>query len=210
MTNTDHPIFLESIRLINRVLGPTGLDPLQQQVLERLIHSSGDLELKKSLRFSFHACELAIVALKAGAPILTDTEMAAAAIRPMAQRTLKSSVHSVLQWAPENSSGELTRTAAGMKIAWQKFSELCKREQSPLVIIGSAPTALNALLDLVDCSSNKPSLVVGMPVGFVGVSESKNRLAKSGLAQIRLDGSKGGAALAASSINALLRATNFV
>jgi precorrin-8X/cobalt-precorrin-8 methylmutase len=81
-----------------------------------------------------------------------------------------------------------------------------------VVLIGSAPTALERLLDLVaadgapDHSMPAPSLVIGMPVGFVGVAESKRRLAASGLAHIRLEGSKGGAGLVAAACNALLRA----
>ena len=75
----DHPIFLESIRRIREGLGETGLAPLQQQVLERLVHSSGDLSLGTLLRFSEGACERGVEALQLGAPILTDTAMAAAA-----------------------------------------------------------------------------------------------------------------------------------
>jgi precorrin-8X/cobalt-precorrin-8 methylmutase len=75
---------------------------------------------------------------------------------------------------------------------------------SRVVLIGSAPTALEQLLDLAQ-RGQPPALVIGMPVGFVGVAESKRHLAASGLAQIRLDGSRGGAALVAAAANALLR-----
>jgi precorrin-8X/cobalt-precorrin-8 methylmutase len=71
-----------------------------------------------------------------------------------------------------------------------------------VVLIGSAPTALEVLL----ARGAKPALVIGMPVGFVGVAESKRHLAESGLVQIRLEGSKGGAGLVAATCNALLRA----
>jgi precorrin-8X/cobalt-precorrin-8 methylmutase len=85
------------------------------------------------------------------------------------------------------------------------------------VLIGSAPTALERLLDCLAQRDQAqpqaapgpnpgPALVIGMPVGFVGVAESKRRLAASGLAHIGLRGSKGGAALVAASCNALLRA----
>ncbi len=69
MKSLDHPIFTESIRRIREQLGVTGLDPLQQQVLERLIHSSGDFGLTPLLRFTPEACELGLAALQAGAPI---------------------------------------------------------------------------------------------------------------------------------------------
>ena len=198
----DHPIFIESIRYIRSVLGETGLDPLQQQVLERLVHSSGDLGLGSLLRFSPLACEAGLEALHRGAPILTDTAMAAAAVAPMARRTLGSQVSTVLEWAPAEAPAGSTRTAAGMTLAW---SALTARGTAPVVLIGSAPTALEQLLDLVNGGAVLPSLVIGMPVGFIGVAESKHHLCESGLPQIRLEGSRGGAGLVAATVNALLR-----
>jgi Precorrin isomerase len=78
----------------------------------------------------------------------------------------------------------------------------------PVVLIGSAPTALEQLLDQWAAGAAAPTLVIGMPVGFVGVAESKRRLAASGLAQIRLEGSRGGAGLVGAALNALLRAAS--
>ncbi|KZR61814.1 precorrin-8X methylmutase [Prochlorococcus sp. MIT 1303] len=205
MKSLDHPIFTESIGHIRKQLGVTGLDPLQQQVLERLIHSSGDFGLTPLLRFSPEACELGLAALQAGAPILTDTAMAAAAVKPMARRSLKASVRCVLDWAPDDVPRDATRTAEGLRCAWQELSAQYVDQQAPIVLIGSAPTALDSLLELVSSGSPPPSLIIGMPVGFVGVSESKRRLAVSGLAHIRLMGSRGGAGLVAATVNALLR-----
>ena len=202
--SVEHPIFVESMRRIRALLGDTGLDSLQQQVLERLIHSSGDPELAKTLVFSPCACELGVQALQDGASLLTDTTMAAAAIAPMAQRTLGCSVHCILDWAPSTAPVGSTRSAAGMELAWQTLS---LNSPPPLVLVGSAPTALDCLLDLVQKGLVPPSLTIGMPVGFVGVAESKHRLADSGLAQIRLDGSRGGAGLVGAALNALLRAS---
>ena len=200
----DHPIFTESIRRIRDALGHTGLEPLQQQVLERLIHSSGDLTIGDQLSFSPGACELGCEALRQGALVLTDTEMAAAAVRPMAKRTLGVSVRCLLDHAPQQAPMGSTRTAAGLRAAWREFSVL---KPAPLLLIGSAPTALEELLQLVQAGCASPSLIIGMPVGFVGVAESKAKLASSGLVQIRLDGSRGGAGLVAASVNALLRAS---
>ncbi len=201
----DHPIFRESIRRIREQLGVTGLDPLQQQVLERLIHSSGDFGLTPLLRFTSEACELGLAALQAGAPIITDTAMAAVAVQPMARRTLKTSVRCVLEWAPDEAPNGSTRTAEGLRCAWQELATKYVDQQAPIVLIGSAPTALDALLELVSSGSPPPSLIIGMPVGFVGVSDSKRRLAVSGLAHICLEGSRGGAGLVAATVNALLR-----
>ena len=199
----DHPIFTESIRRIREALGPTDLEPLQQQVLERLVHSSGDLALGALLRFSPGACDAGLTALQQGAAILTDTAMAAAAVAPMAQRTLQTTVRTVLEWAPDQAPLGSTRTAAGMERAWRELSAV---GPAPLVLIGSAPTALEVLLEQVAAGAPAPSLVIGMPVGFVGVAESKRHLAESGLDHIRLEGSRGGAGLVAAAVNALLRA----
>ena len=200
----DHPIFCESIRLIRQALEPTGLyvhwpDALERDVLERLVHSSGDLSLPADLVISPGACRAGMAALAAGAPILTDTAMAAAAVAPMARRTFNNPVQSVLRWAPEQAAAGGTRAAAGMERA-------LREHPGAVVLIGSAPTALEVLLDQVAAQVAVPlALVIGMPVGFVGVAESKRRLAASALPQIRLDGSRGGAGLVGAAVNALLR-----
>ena len=198
MAGLDHPIFTESIHRIQAMLGPTGLPLLEQEVLERLVHSSGDLGLAQLLRFTPGACTAASRALAQGAVILTDTAMAAAAVAPMAARTFSNPVHSVLQWAPPLAPEGQTRAALGMAAALQAHS-------GAVVLIGSAPTALELLLDRVAEGDPAPALVIGMPVGFVGVADSKRRLAASGLLQIRLEGSRGGAGLATAAVNALLR-----
>ena len=207
MKTPEHPIFLESVKFIRSQLGLTGLDKVQQSILERIIHSSGDFSLQSCIRFSPNACENAIKALQNGAKILTDTYMAEAAISPMAKRTLNSDIHCILAMAPKSiDSNVTTRSAIGMRNIWLDFQDKENLLNAPLVLIGSSPTALIALLDLVESGYATPSLIVGMPVGFIGVSESKSRLLNSECPYIVLEGSKGGASLAAASINALLRA----
>ena len=210
----DHPIFQESVRRIRAWLEPTGvyqgLSPLEQELVERLVHSSGDLELAPQVAWTPQACVLGAQALAEGAVILTDTAMAAAAVAPMARRTFANPVHTILEWAPakvslaKSASTRVlgsTRSALGMAAALESLAP------SPLVVlIGSAPTALERLLELVAAGAcAPPALVVGMPVGFVGVQESKRHLGASGLAHLRLEGSKGGAGLVAAACNTLLR-----
>lgn len=125
----------------------------------------------------------------------------------MARRTLGTKVRSVLEWAREPVSGDLTRTSLGMERAWTEMTFSSERP-APVVLIGSAPTALETLLTIVEAGATKPSLVIGMPVGFVGVPESKQHLSESGLAQIRLNGTRGGAGLAGAAVNALLWAAH--
>ena len=195
----DHPILTESLALIQQRLPPTGLQGVQHDVLVRLIHSSGDWRLATALRCPVAACEQAMAAMARGAPILTDTAMAAAAVTPMARRTFANPVINGLAWAPETAPSGQTRTALGLAAAVQ-------RHPRSVVVIGSAPTALLRLLALErEGHLEPPVLVVGMPVGFVGVREAKAALARSGWPQVRLEGSRGGAGLAAAAVNALLR-----
>ena len=207
MKTPEHPIFLESVKYIRSKLGITGLDKVQQSILERIIHSSGDFSLQSSIKFSPSACEEAINALKNGAKILTDTYMAKAAISPMAKRTINSDIQCILGLAPTSIDSTLTtRSAIGMRNIWLDLEMKDNSLNSPFVVIGSSPTALMSLLDLVESGYKTPSLIIGMPVGFIGVSESKSRLIDSECQYIVLEGSKGGASLAAAAINALLRA----
>ena len=211
MKTPEHPIFLESVKYIRSKIGITGLDEVQQSILERIIHSSGDFGLQSCLKFSPTACRDAIKALKNGATIVTDTYMAEAAISPMAKRTLNSNIECILDMAPASLSintSLTTRSAIGMKNKWLNFEDkdAIQKPTAPLAVIGSAPTALISLLDLVEAGYKPPSLIIGMPVGFIGVNESKTRLLNSDCAYIVLEGSKGGASLAAAATNALLRA----
>lgn len=210
MKTPEHPIFLESVSYIRSKIGITGLDEVQQSILERIIHSSGDFDLQSCVKFSPTACKDATNALKNGATILTDTYMAEAAISPMAKRTLNSNIECILGMAPDSMSIDTTlttRSEIGMKNKWLNFEDrnTITKSNAPLVIIGSSPTALISLLDLVEAGYKKPSLIIGMPVGFIGVNESKTRLLNSDCAYIVLEGSKGGASLAAAAANALLR-----
>ena len=195
----DHPIFVESIRRIRLLLGESALEGVERELLERLVHSSGDPAIAPLLRFSPGACAVGLQALASGAVILTDTAMAASAVAPMARRTFANPVHAVLDWAPATPPVGGTRAAAGMERA-------LAAHPGAVVLIGSAPTALELLLERVAVGAlAAPALVIGMPVGFVGVAESKRHLAASDLPQIRLEGSRGGAGLVAAAVNALLR-----
>jgi precorrin-8X/cobalt-precorrin-8 methylmutase len=198
-TDFDHPIFVESIRRIRLLLGESALVGVERELLERLVHSSGDPAIAPLLRFSPGACAVGLQALASGAVILTDTAMAASAVEPMARRTFANPVHAVLDWAPAAPPVGGTRAAAGMERA-------LAAHPGAVVLIGSAPTALELLLERVAVGAlAAPALVIGMPVGFVGVAESKRHLAASDLPQIRLEGSRGGAGLVAAAANALLR-----
>ena len=201
----DHPIFLESIRYIRSNLETNNFSYLENKVLERLVHTSGDFNIQYLLEFSKNACEAGIKALKEGAPILTDTEMAAAAIKSMAENTTGNKVFSSKRWFEDNLNVGKTKTANGIEKGWFELSIENTGIKSPVIVIGSSPTALVNLLDLLKDSKESPSLIVGMPVGFIGVEKSKEKLLETNYNKIVMNSTRGGAAMAAAVVNALLR-----
>ena len=203
----DHPIFLESIKFIRSHLGANDLNYLENKVLERLVHTSGDFSVQNLLEFSEGACEKGLQALKNGAPILTDTDMAAAAIKSMAENTTSNKVFTARMWFEKNDHTKLTKTAYGLSEGWRALSIENSGKKSPIVVIGSSPTALTYLIDILENAKDLPSLIIGMPVGFIGVEKSKNKLISTNLPRIVLNSTRGGAAMAAAAVNALLRET---
>ena len=145
-------------------------------------------------------------ALKNGAPILTDTDMAAAAIKSMAENTTRNKVFASKMWYKNNHTN-LTKTAYGLSEGWKELSAINSGSKSPIVVIGSSPTALTYLIDILENAKDLPSLIIGMPVGFIGVENSKKKLISTDLPRIVLNSTRGGAAMAAAAVNALLRET---
>jgi precorrin-8X/cobalt-precorrin-8 methylmutase len=203
----DHPIFLESIKFIRSHLGANDLNYLENKVLERLVHTSGDFSVQNLLEFSEGACEKGLQALKNGAPILTDTDMAAAAIKSMAENTTRNKIFTARMWFGKNDHTKLTKTAYGLSEGWKELSIENSGKKSPIVVIGSSPTALTYLIDILKNAKDLPSLIIGMPVGFIGVEKSKNKLISTNFPIIVLNSTRGGAAMAAAAVNALLRET---
>ena len=203
----DHPIFLESIRFIRSKLSQNNFNALETKVLERLIHTSGDFSIQNLLIFSENACEIGVKAIQKKAPILTDTDMAAAAIKSMAARAGLNQILPASKWFEQQKDFSQTKTAFGMKRGWMEISKNNFGDNAPIVIFGSSPTALEAFLDIIENSDQKPSLIIGMPVGFIGVEQCKKRLIDSDHTYIVLGSTRGGAAMAGATINALLRSS---
>ena len=203
----DHPIFLESMRFIKSRLPQNNLKEIETKVLERLIHTSGDFSIQNLLKFSENACEIGIQAIQNKAPILTDTDMAAAAIKSMAVRAGVNQIFSASKWFDQQRDFSKTKTAFGIMRGWMEISKNNFGNKAPIVIFGSSPTALEELLDILEKSDQKPSLIIGMPVGFIGVEQSKKRLINSDQTYIVLNSTRGGAAMAGATINALLRSS---
>lgn len=181
------------------------LPPEREAVVKRVIHTTADFDYTKNLRLTPRAAELGQAALKRGVPIVTDTNMAKAGIsRPSLER-LGCAVHcfmadpEVTHLAKERG---LTRAAVSMEKAAQAYP-------GAILAVGNAPTALLRIAELIE-EGLRPALVIGVPVGFVNVVESKKILLAAceahGVPAIAAMGRKGGSNVAAAICNALLYA----
>jgi len=192
-----HPILDQSFALIDEEIGHHDWPPLEYAILRRVIHSTADFEFTKRLHISPKAVERGIAALQQGCPIVVDVNMVRQGCQGMVQRTFNNPLIAAVEMAESAESPHRTRTATGLLRAWQQFPEA-------VYVIGNAPTALQALCDRISTASSPPPLVIGVPVGFVGVLEAKQQLASLAIPQIRVDGRKGGSPVAAAIVNALL------
>ena len=192
-------IYRQSFQIIETEAGLDRLPGDIAPVARRMIHACGMVDLAGDLAFSANAGTAGRQALAAGAPILCDVRMVAAGI--MTSRLPAANEILVGLDRPETNDmakqQATTRSAAGM-------DAMADRLAGAIVLIGNAPTALFRLLELVAGGAARPALVLGIPVGFVGAAESKAALAESDLPFITLHGRRGGSAIAAAALNALL------
>ena len=187
-----HPIEMESYRILETRVDLSHLDPGPRAVVERVIHASADPEYASSTVVDTAAVDAGVRALRADAPVLCDVEMVRSGIRGVATECLLAGNASADPDGP-------TRAALGMRAA------AARHPDGAIVVVGCAPTALDEVLALATRGEFAPALVIGMPVGFVGAAESKARLRTSGLPAISNVGEKGGSAVAAAAVNALVR-----
>jgi precorrin-8X/cobalt-precorrin-8 methylmutase len=187
-----HPIEQESYRILRGLVDTSSLPPYTRAVVERVVHASADLEYVTDLVCDEAALAAAAGALRAGAPVVTDVEMVAAGVtaRPAVCRVRDPRA------AELAAAAGVTRSAAAVRLA------LAETGPGAVWVVGCAPTALFELLDL----DAAPALVVGLPVGFVGAAEAKAALRASGLPAVSNVSAKGGSAVAAAALNALLYA----
>lgn len=197
MTSLLHPILEQSFAVIDREIGAHSLSTAEYAVVRRVIHSTADFEFKHLIRFSPNAIAVGIAALQQGVPIVTDVSMVKTGISTLVQKTFQNSILSAVEQAPVALPGK-TRTETGLL-------QCLQTEPQAVYVIGNAPTALLALCDrLASATIPRPALVIGAPVGFISVLESKEALACCSVPQIRVEGRKGGSPVAAAILNALL------
>lgn len=189
-----------SFEIITELLGDRKIDPENELVIKRAIHTTADFDYADNLAFSEHAVRTGIEALKNGCDIVTDTQMAKAGINKMILSQLGGEVHCFMSdpdVAEEASRRGVTRAMVSMERA-AGLGKPC------IFAIGNAPTALFSIHDLMEKGKLKPALIVAVPVGFVNVVESKEMILSSGSPCIVARGRKGGSNVAAAIINAML------
>ena len=204
---TPSGIEAESMRIIGAELKDRGLtlEPGTEAVVKRVIHTTADFDYAVNLRFTEGAVERAVAAFQAGASIVTDTNMAKAGVSKAALGKLGGQVHCFMA-DPEVAQAAKTQGTTRAAVCMEKAA---REHPGAVLAVGNAPTALLKLCELMEAGL-RPALVVGAPVGFVNVVESKERVlavcGKYGVPCIAAMGRKGGSNVAAAICNALLYA----
>lgn len=174
-----------------------------EAVVKRVIHTTADFDYVRSLRFTGGAVQKGVEALRSGAVIVTDTNMAKAGVSKANLAKLNGEVYcfmadpEVAAAARENGT---TRAVASMEKA-------AKEHPGAILAVGNAPTALLKIRKLIQ-GGLRPALVIGVPVGFVNVVESKEQIFETcqqfDVPCIAAMGRKGGSNVAAAICNALI------
>ena len=177
------------------------LDPVFAPVILRVIHTTADFEYVQSLAFSEGVIEIAVAALRQGTSIISDTNMVKAGVDKARLQAFGGDVHCFIQ------DEDVIKTARqnGVTRACMAVDRAVSIGRPSIFAVGNAPTALMRICELKEAGQISPILVIGVPVGFVNVVESKELLMSSGIPYITARGRKGGSNVAAAICNALLR-----
>jgi precorrin-8X/cobalt-precorrin-8 methylmutase len=196
-------IYRRSFATIRAEADLAGLDPVLERTVVRMIHACGMTDLVADVEASPGFGAAGEAALRAGAPILCDTNMVASGVTRSRLPADNAVLCTLTDPRVAGLAAELgtTRTAAAIEL-WRD------RLAGAVVVIGNAPTALFRLLEVVADGADRPAAVVGVPVGFIGAAESKAALAADplGLEFVVVHGRRGGSAMAAAAVNALASA----
>lgn len=196
MNNLDHPIVTESFRLIDQEIGQHHLTESEYAIARRVIHATADFEYLDLLVFSPEVIDIARESLRKKVPIITDVTMVYQGIKTLVSKTFNNPVISAVEQAKTAKRGK-TRTETGILAAIAQYPQ-------GIYVIGNAPTALLALCEQIQQNKCQPALIIGAPVGFVKVMEAKQALACTNIPHILVKGRKGGSAVAAAIVNALI------
>ena len=189
----------ESFRIITEELGDRTLDPEQAPILKRVIHTTADFDYADNLYFSPNAVALAKEAIRGGATVVTDTQMALSGINKKALARFGGEIKCFMS-DEDVAAAARAQGVTRARISMDKGAAL---GENVIFAVGNAPTALIRLRELID-GGYRPKLIIGVPVGFVNVVPSKELIIASPVPCIVARGRKGGSNVAASIVNALL------
>tara|TARA_B100000676_G_scaffold259247_1_gene268143 strand:+ start:131 stop:1699 length:1569 start_codon:yes stop_codon:yes gene_type:complete len=197
--NDGAAIYAESRRIIENETDLTALPAGLHPLAVRLVHTCGMPDIVHDLAASPGAMAAGRKALQAGAPVLCDVEMVAKGVIATRLPAGNKVVSRVAAPATRRHAARhhTTRSWAGIDLCGQTL-------EGAVVAVGNAPTALFRVLEIAAAGGPRPALVIGVPVGFVGATESKRALAASGLDFVTVHGRRGGSAMAAAAVNALM------
>ncbi len=197
-----HPIEVDSFKHIEQGRDWSVFPAQNHTILQRLVHTSGDFSVPDDIYISDGAIESAHRAIKDKAVLVTDVTMVQSGFKRQLINALQlvtySAVHSEEAYHMAKIQN-ITRSAAGIRLAWQKFGN------DVILAIGDAPTAVMEAINLIETQNWRPYLVIGIPVGFIGTEACKTRL-KTCLRVPRITntGTKGGSPWASTILNALI------
>jgi precorrin-8X/cobalt-precorrin-8 methylmutase len=173
----------------------------EEAIVQRVVYAAGDPSIARFVRFSAGAISVGITALRAGRPIIADVRMVEVGLDLHRARAFGSDIRCYIDDADVTVAAHraaLPRAVMAMQLHAEQLN-------NAIVVIGNAPSALLSLLDLIDEDRVTPALIVGMPVGFVAATESKQELMERSAPYITVEGTRGGSAMAVAATNALLR-----
>ncbi|MDY2960232.1 MAG: precorrin-8X methylmutase [Hornefia sp.] len=188
-----------SFEIIGEILGDKKTDERYEHIIKRCIHTSADFEYADSMWFSDGVVDAIAEAIKKGATIVTDTKMAQSGINKKRIESYGGKV--VCFIADEDVAKEAEER--GLTRSYISMEKASKLDGPVIFAVGNAPTALLSIVSLVKEGKLNPVGVIGVPVGFVNVVESKETLIESGIPCIVAKGRKGGSNIAACIVNAI-------
>ena len=199
---TPREIEEKSMETITKELnGRTWPEP-EFAIVKRCIHTSADFDYADNLTFSENAAKIGVEAIKNGADIVTDTKMAAAGINKNRLSAFGGTVHCFIS-DPDVVEEAKAKGCTRSTISMIKGAEIA-RKKPVIFVVGNAPTALVEIHRLINEEGLRPALVVGVPVGFVNVVESKELIMTDDVPYIVAKGRKGGSNIGATIINAMM------
>ena len=202
MTALGRGIEDSSFAIIDAEVGAHAFAPAEWQVVRRVIHATADFEFQSLMRMSGDAIAAGVQALRGSCPVLVDVKMIAVGLNEQRLASYGCKVHSFI--SDDDVIAQATAANTTRAIESMRKAHRLGLLDGAIVAIGNAPTALLEVLRLIRDERARPALVVGVPVGFVSASESKEALMQSTVPFIAARGRKGGSPIAVAVMHALL------